>query len=589
MPTYKDLINTRLSKKKPTDEAQSTSSSTAAIIAEESAPSPLLCLPDELWHNVFRFIKHVKTVSQKESAPSVEASPSSAEQSAEPAEGFFQPSERSEQLAATVNMLPHKLRELSKRFQAIYDSTLSPQFFATFKPIPYDDGQYRLQIHQERDPSPGEVYLWLENDELKFHLQTLKGQKIHGTLETELRSLISNDVIYDCKEDIHRELSSIVQLHEVKANLIEEMDKLLENEETILANNGQAAALQRRFDRLKALRQKGLNSTFNCLECEHHLEHINADIVQAQILEAYSKIHLNKVWLDCSFCRLTRFPKTALTRKENATFWQQLKRLDLNNNQLQSLPAEIEKLVALEFLNLNDNQFQSLPNAITQLVTLESLFLEHNQLQSLPAEIGQLVALKTLFLEDNQLKSLPVEIGKLVALEWLILGYNQLKSLPAEIGQLGMLERFHINHNQLQSLPAEIGQLLRLKLFSLHHNQLQTLPAQVGQLVALRRLRLSNNCLQSVPAGVGQLLLLEWLYLDHNYLHDLPAEMAQLPRLKLILEHNHFQSLPAWLDENNLYGLYEEDVIVKPSMAAILATQEYIEANEIKRNSLPSL
>ena len=42
--------------------------------------------------------------------------------------------------------------------------------------------------------------------------------------------------------------------------------------------------------------------------------------------------------------------------------------------------------------------------------------LSDNQLTSLPAEIGQLTSLTWLHLSDNQLTSLPAEIGQLTSL-----------------------------------------------------------------------------------------------------------------------------------------------------------------------------
>ena len=64
------------------------------------------------------------------------------------------------------------------------------------------------------------------------------------------------------------------------------------------------------------------------------------------------------------------------------------------------------------------------------------LDLRDNELTSLPAEIGQLTSLVGLWLGDNQLTSLPAEIGQLTSLEMLYLQNNKQTSVPAEIGQL---------------------------------------------------------------------------------------------------------------------------------------------------------
>ena len=52
-------------------------------------------------------------------------------------------------------------------------------------------------------------------------------------------------------------------------------------------------------------------------------------------------------------------------------------------------------------MNLNSNQLTSLPAEIGQLTSLEGLSLDRNQLTSLPAEIGQLTSLEGLYLGEQ--------------------------------------------------------------------------------------------------------------------------------------------------------------------------------------------
>ena len=66
-----------------------------------------------------------------------------------------------------------------------------------------------------------------------------------------------------------------------------------------------------------------------------------------------------------------------------------------------------------------------------QLTNLKRLDLDDNQLTSLPPEIGQLTSLRVLSLSNNQLTSVPAEIGQLTNLQVLRLYSNQLTSLPA--------------------------------------------------------------------------------------------------------------------------------------------------------------
>ena len=110
-------------------------------------------------------------------------------------------------------------------------------------------------------------------------------------------------------------------------------------------------------------------------------------------------------------------------------------------------------------LNLGDNQLTSLPAEIGQLTSLRELNLRGNQLTSLPAEIWRLTSLQVLGLARNQLTSLPADIGRLTSLRELFLQHNQLTSVPADIWQLTSLRELWLNSNQLTSVPAAIGEL----------------------------------------------------------------------------------------------------------------------------------
>ena len=94
---------------------------------------------------------------------------------------------------------------------------------------------------------------------------------------------------------------------------------------------------------------------------------------------------------------------------------------------------------------------------------LKFLNVRDNQLMSIPAEIGQLQALEELVLSENHLKSIPAEIGKLNELKELYLQANQLTSIPPEIGQLKLLKCLNLHKNQFTSIPIEIGRLISLK------------------------------------------------------------------------------------------------------------------------------
>ena len=100
-----------------------------------------------------------------------------------------------------------------------------------------------------------------------------------------------------------------------------------------------------------------------------------------------------------------------------------------------------------------------------QLTSLTWLNLDSNQLSSLPTEIGQLTSLRELDLDANRLTTVPAEIGLLTLLKELKLSDNQLTSVPAEIGQLTSLTELYLCNNQLTRacmltiVPAAIREL----------------------------------------------------------------------------------------------------------------------------------
>ncbi|WP_017720442.1 leucine-rich repeat domain-containing protein [Kamptonema formosum] len=219
--------------------------------------------------------------------------------------------------------------------------------------------------------------------------------------------------------------------------------------------------------------------------------------------------------------------------------------LDLSNNWLTKLPAEIGGLSKLTWLDLSGNQLTELPTEIGSLTNLTRLDLRGNQLTGLPAEIGGLTNLTRLDLRGNQLTGLPAEIGGLTNLTELNLSDNQLTELPAEIVRLINLTELDLGGNELTGLPAEIGKLTNLTQLKLLFNKLTGLPAEIGRLTNLTGLYLSYNKLTKLPAEIGRLTSLTELYLRGNQLTELPAEIGGLTNLEYLnIDDNPLTSPP---------------------------------------------
>jgi internalin A len=130
--------------------------------------------------------------------------------------------------------------------------------------------------------------------------------------------------------------------------------------------------------------------------------------------------------------------------------------LDLSSLGLAQLPPSIGQLESLTTLNLDNNQLTTLPSPIAKLGNLKWLYLSRNKLLQIPPEIGQLHSLIFLYLNNNHLTELPSEIEKLRSLQLLDLRRNQLVKLPIEITELGSLEKLYLHDNPKLGLPDSL-------------------------------------------------------------------------------------------------------------------------------------
>ena len=87
-----------------------------------------------------------------------------------------------------------------------------------------------------------------------------------------------------------------------------------------------------------------------------------------------------------------------------------LKKLDLSQRDITSLPSEIGNLTNLTSLHLSSSEITTLPESIGNLTNLTSLHLSDNKLTTLPESISNLTNLTSLDLSKNKLSNLPPEV-----------------------------------------------------------------------------------------------------------------------------------------------------------------------------------
>lgn len=171
---------------------------------------------------------------------------------------------------------------------------------------------------------------------------------------------------------------------------------------------------------------------------------------------------------------------------------QGIKRLDLAAG-LTEFPIEIFDLAdSLEILNLSDNHLRSLPADLGRLNKLKIIFLSNNNFEEVPEVLADCPSLSMVGFKSNKIRVLGEHILPL-NVRWLILTDNQLERLPNSIGRLDKLQKLMLAGNQLRSLPHEMAACRSLELIRLAANRLESLPIWLFTLPRLSWLAYAGN------------------------------------------------------------------------------------------------
>ncbi|WP_309732217.1 leucine-rich repeat-containing protein kinase family protein [Chamaesiphon sp. OTE_75_metabat_556] len=183
---------------------------------------------------------------------------------------------------------------------------------------------------------------------------------------------------------------------------------------------------------------------------------------------------------------------------------QGIKRLDLAAG-LTEFPIEIFDLAdSLEILNLSDNKLRSLPADLGRLHDLKIIFLSNNDFEEVPEVLADCPNLSMVSFKSNKIRVLGENVLPL-NVRWLILTDNQLERLPNSIGQLHKLQKLMLAGNQLRSLPDEMAACQNLELIRLAANRLESLPSWLFTLPRLSWLAYAGNpcCITNLSATVA--------------------------------------------------------------------------------------
>lgn len=193
---------------------------------------------------------------------------------------------------------------------------------------------------------------------------------------------------------------------------------------------------------------------------------------------------------------LTAFPLEILSLASS------LEILDLSNNQLTCLPAEIAQLTKLKILFASNNQFVTLPEVLGQCPNLEMVGFKSNQINQVPAA-SLPIKLRWLILTDNRLEVLPDSLGERPRLQKLALAGNCLTELPQTLSQCHNLELVRISANRLTSCPEQLFSLPKLAWFAFSGNPFSQTNVSIDSVPQLASLSYTlQNVLGQGASGV---------------------------------------------------------------------------------------
>lgn len=172
------------------------------------------------------------------------------------------------------------------------------------------------------------------------------------------------------------------------------------------------------------------------------------------------------------------------------------------------LPMEILDIIAniptLRELKLAENNLRGdLSSVLLRLTALEILDLQNNQIESIPAAFGQLAALKILNVAENQLRVVPMELFSSKLMEFHA-SKNRLEGTFFSVHSVPHLQELHLANNSLLSVCDSHIDMPALRILNLTTNRMTSLP-DVSALQSLTTLLVSENKLKAIPEGFSTL------------------------------------------------------------------------------------
>lgn len=236
-----------------------------------------------------------------------------------------------------------------------------------------------------------------------------------------------------------------------------------------------------------------------------------------------------------------------------------LKKLDLSNNFLTTLPLALTDLDALESLDVSNNviddknftesvlrkigasltsfTFGSLdinnwPNTLKHLQMLQNLNVTKAAVRFMPQDAfyGFSGTLLTLSLENTALNSVPLAVARLTFLQSFNFDHNENvgdygMNVPLLRGMMNYLTNISFKDDSLKTFPSALQAFANLKSVSMDENMLEFVSDNAATSVRqIENLSMRNSSISRIPQALADLTSLKSIDLSDNRIHSIDIE-----------------------------------------------------------------
>lgn len=218
--------------------------------------------------------------------------------------------------------------------------------------------------------------------------------------------------------------------------------------------------------------------------------------------------------------------------KINKQDFKNLKWIDLRYNKFEIFPIELFSLPKIERITIWYNEIVSIPEFDYLNTSLIELNLENNNLTSLPKSITNLRNLEILDLGSNQIDAKSIEqCYQLKKIKVLSFDDNDLLAIPNGISALSNLERLTLSHNEITELPKDFCSLQSLQQIGIGampnlnwKNSFNCL----SSIKTLRRIGMFKMGVEKMPNGIELMQNIETFWLGQNKFNKDEKERIKL-------------------------------------------------------------